>query len=72
MFFDQVVQQLVHGQVAFFRHLIEDEAIMFVILVEMVFPDVEKRVMAETERLVDLKIETHGRHDYFPPGAAAR
>ena len=72
VFADQLEQKRVHGQVAFTGHLQHDAAVRVLVLVKGVHADVEKGVVPQPVRLVDLKIETKCRHIIFPRKQVAR
>lgn len=63
---DELQEQRVHGQIALVRHLQHDGPVGIIVLVHVVVTNVEERVMPEPVGLMNLKVETDGRHLISP------
>ena len=68
---DQFEQQGVHGQIALAGHLEENAAVRVLVLIEGIHPDVEKGVVPQAVRLMNLTVEADRGHINSPPERVA-
>ena len=62
MALDELKHEGVHGQVAFFCHLLHHSAVFFHIFIVVVNADVEEAELTQPVGLMHLKVKTYGRH----------
>src|SRR4030095_9698863 len=63
MFFYQVEDYLIGAQITFIRNFVQYLYIFFIILIKMILAYIEKRISLDPEWLMNLEVETDGRHN---------